>query len=597
MLNPNDDRLYYGNILTPPSEYQLDFAIATTYSLDLDALVGASISLGLSDDFDSNFSENPIYLLEALRKTSDDVALFCENGQIKLPTRVTPLYILLENMIFQVKTSIKFKENRYASFHPKFWLLKYAKNEKDVKYRLIVLSRNLTFDRSWDMSFVMEGQKSDDITDKNYPIIGFLNYLMQFCSDADKKHRIQEISRELEHVNFNLHSNTFTNFKFFVNGINPKFNIKNDPLFSNDSLNELMVMSPFLSKDVIVDFNTRKLNYSKALLFTRLNSLAPLNSSDCSNFEIYTLKDEIIDGESIVSEEAYELSKQDIHAKLYVVENEKFTDLYLGSLNASHNALEGNIEFMIKLQADKNKLNIKTLADDLFNGEKGGSKDPFKLITLDDFIIEDDTDGNDLDLKLKYISRLNSKANIVSENDFYNLEVTFEGLDECYLTDVNVTVKPLLSKKTQDLSGFVVFDKLNKLDLSEFFVINVMDDSDNQISKVIKISTSGMPEDRQNEVISSIITNETAFIKYVAFLLGDDYILNIFESNNFTKVNKGINIQLPELYEKMLRATVYSPEKFKELEFLIQALSDDDVIPDGFMELYNTFVEVLENDG
>lgn len=44
MLNPNNNRLDYGDILSPPNNYQLDFAIGTTYSLDLDALVGAAIS-------------------------------------------------------------------------------------------------------------------------------------------------------------------------------------------------------------------------------------------------------------------------------------------------------------------------------------------------------------------------------------------------------------------------------------------------------------------------------------------------------------------------------------------------------------------------
>ena len=44
MLNPNKNRLDYGEILSPPNNYELSFAIGTTYSLDLDALVGAAIS-------------------------------------------------------------------------------------------------------------------------------------------------------------------------------------------------------------------------------------------------------------------------------------------------------------------------------------------------------------------------------------------------------------------------------------------------------------------------------------------------------------------------------------------------------------------------
>ena len=49
MLNPNQDRLDYGQVLTPPVGFRLDFAVGTTYSLDLDALVGACIALGLSE--------------------------------------------------------------------------------------------------------------------------------------------------------------------------------------------------------------------------------------------------------------------------------------------------------------------------------------------------------------------------------------------------------------------------------------------------------------------------------------------------------------------------------------------------------------------
>ena len=98
MLNPNQDRLDYGQVLTPPVGFRLDFAVGTTYSLDLDALVGACIALGLSEETDSALLNNPICLLEALRNTGDKVALFCEGGQIYLPNNVTPLYVLLEKM-------------------------------------------------------------------------------------------------------------------------------------------------------------------------------------------------------------------------------------------------------------------------------------------------------------------------------------------------------------------------------------------------------------------------------------------------------------------------------------------------------------------
>lgn len=100
MLNPNIDRLDYGQVIAPPAGFKPEFAIGTTYSLDLDALTGVSIVLGLSEDTDSELMKNPICLLEALRATGDKVALFCEGGQIHSPEKITPLYILLEKIVF-----------------------------------------------------------------------------------------------------------------------------------------------------------------------------------------------------------------------------------------------------------------------------------------------------------------------------------------------------------------------------------------------------------------------------------------------------------------------------------------------------------------
>lgn len=170
MLNPNKDRLDYGQLLTPPAGYYLDFAVGTTYSLNLDALVGATLSLGLSAETDSDLMNNPVCLLEALRSTGDNVALYCEGGQIHLPRNVTPLYILLEKMVFPVKTPKRRGLSSYPSFHPKVWLIRYTNQQKEVVYRFIVLSRNLTFDRSWDISFSMDGVVQKRKRNKNLPL-------------------------------------------------------------------------------------------------------------------------------------------------------------------------------------------------------------------------------------------------------------------------------------------------------------------------------------------------------------------------------------------------------------------------------------------
>lgn len=590
MLNPNNNRLNYGSILYPPNNYELDFAIGTTYSLDLDALVGSSISLGLSQETDSNLRENPIFLLEALRSTSDKIALFCENGRIHLPNKPTQIYILLEDMVFQANHP---KDDEYSSFHPKFWLLRFKDKNDTILYRLVVLSRNLTFDRSWDISFTMEGQKTNEKTNKNNALSKFIEKLIEFSTNEIKTNKMKKIIEELNFIHFDLNSKIFNDYEFIINGIGNDYSIQKQPLFT-ENLDELFIMSPFLSKNVIKDFNNRKNKNSKAILITREMSLSKLKPEDCINFDVYRLKDVIIDGEDIISQENQEILKQDIHAKMYLMQKEDICEFYLGSLNASHNALYNNIEFMIKLSAKKKKFNIDILIKDIFNGEKDSIDCPFQIVDMGKIESIDDSEGQNLDLIVRKISKVNIFGKIVSNNEFYDIELNVENYDE--FNDFEIKISPLLKNDFLNFSKSMRFEHLEKIQLSEFFILSISN-GNKIIKRIIKIPIEGIPEDRQDEVISSIIDDETAFIKYVAFLLSDDFSEILLEGNGGGKDFSGFkrnSMQLPELYEKMLKTAQKSPEKFVELDFLIKTLSKDNVIPEGFEELYNTFIGVLD---
>lgn len=601
MLNPNNDRLDYGQIVAPPVDYKLDFAIGTTYSLDLDALVGACIALGLAEETDSDLMKNPICLLEALRATGDKIALFCEGGQIHLPNSVTSLYILLEKMVFPVTTDAKRGLANYPSFHPKFWLIKYVNNKGEALYRVVVLSRNLTFDRSWDVSFCIDGKKVNYETDKNNPVSDFVSYLIKQLPDtenaSEKQKKMRSLLRELKHVEFSLDSKEFYDFDFIPVGISNKYNSKQDVLYNllKDSFHEVMIMSPFLSKGVIKDFNDRNkyIEHSEHVLITRASELGKLKPADCSNFEIYTMKDAVIDGESLISEENASVQKQDIHAKIYMIMKYPNTYLYLGSLNASHNALNGNIEFMVKLHTKNRYLNLSKLKDSLFGTDE--AECPFQIASLNN-VQEDTADEKTqmLDSVIKAVNRLNASAVIKENGELFDINLSFEPFESEY----DITVSPLLSNKTAHLSENILFSSMELTQLSEFYKISVSDGKQN-VSRVIMIPTENMPADREKAVVSSVVNDRSCFYRYIAFLLGDNMVISALESNDSadevtgtTKVNKAI--QLPALYEKMLRTAATAPERFKEIEYLIKSVSADGVIPEGFEELYNTFRKVVK---
>ena len=52
MFDLANDRLSYSELLRPDAGYTLDFAVGMTYSLDLEALLGVPVSLGLLDEAD-----------------------------------------------------------------------------------------------------------------------------------------------------------------------------------------------------------------------------------------------------------------------------------------------------------------------------------------------------------------------------------------------------------------------------------------------------------------------------------------------------------------------------------------------------------------
>ena len=595
MLNPNNNRLDYGQLLSAPDKYKLDFAIGTTYSLDLDALVGASLALGLSEDTDSKIAQNPIALLEALRVTGDKIALFCEAGQIHLSSKVTSLYMLLEQMVYQVKTPKKKGIAAYPSFHPKFWLIRYVNEQGEPLYRVVILSRNLTFDRSWDITFCMDGKKSSIETEKNQPVNDFIEYLLRYLPNeksAAKRTKIRAMLRELPYIHFETDSKEFYDYDFIPVGVKNTdggfHSIKDYPLFT-DTFHEILVMSPFLSDGIIKDFNDRNkyIEHTDYTLITRAMSLPRLKPESCANFKIYTIKDNVIDGESIVSEEDNDIQKQDIHAKVYMVRKNSDADLYLGSLNASHNAVSGNIEFMIRLRS-KNRYLTK-LTEALFCGNEDNPNNPFQLVDINSVKKEDAVDPDSvLDSVIKNITRLNPSAEVSQNDETYNINVFFEDIVEGY----TISVSPLFSNKTEPLAEKVSFEKLNLLQLSEFYKI-VVSDGENTASRVIIIPTTGLPEDRDKAVVSSVVKDKNYFYQYISFLLGENFTIGASElfvaQNEENSAPHSTHTVMPALYEKMLQTAANDPQKFNEIEYLMKAVAKDGVVPEYFEKTYQMF--------
>lgn len=613
MLNPNEDRLNYGEILAPPPGMELDFAVGTTYSLDFDALVGACLAMGLSEETDSMLLNDPVYVFEALRRVGDKVALFCEGGQIHMPRGKKQQYILLEKMVFSVQTAKRKRKKRYPSFHPKFWLLRYTDaTRKQEIYRIIVLSRNLTFDRSWDVVYYMDGHKKGAVSEKNReknePVCDFLQYLLkQLPKNKDGKAKakaIRSIIGELPGIVFKPNEKAFKDYEFVPNGIERStggvYRFDETPLFS-EPFNDIAIISPFLAPDIIKRFNTRnddsRIRNSEYLLITRKASLVKLKPADVSNFQVYTMRDTVIEGESALAEEQSDAKSQDIHAKMYMFRKSNQTNLYLGSLNASNQAVYDNVEFMINLTSTNSYLNMEKLKSFLFGDDPDAN--PFQEVKPEEYSGDEVGDKQDnLNDVIKQISRSEPKAKVIPNGESFDLEIIFDQFDHCNTKDFNVTVQPLLSDRAAAFAKKMVFPAMSLDELSKFYSV-LVSDGEISVQRVLVIPTDDIPEGREERIVANVLEDDKGFYKYITFLLGNNKVIAALEERNRREGSEKQDHQKPfgpALYETMLQTAAENPARFKGIDYLIKTITDDSIVPDDFKKLYDTFRKEVKID-
>lgn len=149
---PPDDRTVAVELLHPPDSYHLDFAALTTFSLDLEALLALPLAvLAHSDGGVDELLADPLLLLEALRRAGDRIHVFVDEARIAIPRVPRALYAMLESSVHPVHAP------NGGSFHPKVWVARFESEGQPSLLRVAVLSRNLTFDRSWDVALATEG--------------------------------------------------------------------------------------------------------------------------------------------------------------------------------------------------------------------------------------------------------------------------------------------------------------------------------------------------------------------------------------------------------------------------------------------------------
>lgn len=598
MLDFKKNRLDYGALLMPPERYELTHAVATTYSLDLYTLLAIPVALFYSKVLDGNFEENRFDVLESIQKTADILNIYCQKGKIKVPRKFNWLFAYIEDSIHEITPP-----DHVSSFHPKVWILRFKKAQ-EIKYRIIVLSRNLTFDRSWDLAFHVDGSLTKRSYPSNKPLLDFTRHLFK------KKRAVGAniILSELSNVKFE-DIDGFKSLAFHPIGIDGYQTYKN-PLDQRD-FDKMLILTPFVDRTTL-----KKLHQNcpdDKVIISREEELQKIPATVFSGYEPYFLSRRVVDGEAHedLDETGFEPQRQQLHAKLFIGEHRHRYFWFLGSANCTDPAFTRNTEFMVELEGENDRTGPDHIKDVLINPDEGTAIfEPYEPID-----VSEDKNGDrirQLIRKLEY-DLINTAfiGKVVPREKTQNFDLVLivDMKKKTWNEDIVVNIAPLNIDTNHrevlpDYRNEWLFENMSEVDLSKFVVIRIYYKAEIVTSFLIKMQID-LPETRKDKILKSLITSRDNFFKYLNFLLSDNpYLENTTLGNPDGRKNdsppdnyKSPFLDLP-IFEHLLLTASRNPNKLKSIDRLVRRLTDEDlesqdkIIPEDFYEFWNVFKQV-----
>lgn len=602
----------YGASLRPPPSTVFDAGVATTFTLDIETALTIPVTLALFACEDrEDLLKNPLALLEGLERTADRLAIFCEAGRIQaLPAAQSRLCTLLERLIFEVTAP------HGGSFHPKLWVLRYRPLEANepIQIRLLVLSRNLTRDRSWDISLCLDGKVGRRQHSVNRPFVDFLRLLPSLATRTAPERANQlvgELAEDLHRTEWML-PDQFENVSFAVNGT------KLRRRWTSTTCKKLGVVSPFCDDGALKML--ADCSDEPPLLVGRSDELIAVSPRVLDRFSKISVMDELAeteDGESDDGDDAVR-PLSGLHAKVFVQEMGWDTTITVGSGNATRPALltGKNVEVFATLTGKRSKIGGVT---DIFGTDGFGR-------VLRAFqpgeIPERDVSLRDAEQRIERARRELAGAGLVlrcsAQKDVQDGQQLWKvmlhpacsmQLDDlasatCWMITRGEThACDVLSSLREGAS--VQIGTLPLVDVTRFVAFRLTDTIHKEASILftLNLEVSGLPTTRHQAVLRWMLDGNEAFLRYLRLLLADlgdplsvQFAVRSAEAGGcWTKPADD-----EPILEDMVRALSHDHDRLNAIYRLMERLENipgDDgttVVPKDFIELWVAFRSILD---
>jgi hypothetical protein len=593
MLSP-DQRAVAMELLRPPAGYRIDQIVLTSYSLDLDVLLALPLAvLAHSDCGVDELMEDPMLVIEALREAGERLHVFVDESGIAVPHANRALYTLLETCVHPVRAL------GGGAFHPKVWLVRFVDDDQQPLIRVAVSSRNLTFDRSWDVALTSEAAPETKRVKESRPLAELLRAVPGMAVrgiESDVAAVLARIADEIDHVSFPAPDRFSGAVKFEIMGLNGKVHAPWQPVPPGAAL---LAIAPFVSRtglDALAAVAT-----GERILISRPEELDLIAEEALAAWQqVLVLSEAALDEPDDAGSRP-----ADLHAKLIALEHGRQVTWHVGSANFTAAALTGrNIEVMATVTGPRgNRGSGKGFGVHRF--QESGFLNLCEPYRRTERPAEDEAlkaSKRFLEQAEGALLRAELRVKCRAEGDEWRwslegqVEMPAEVSASCWpisLTEDNARQLIMPCKWTLPISRLTAFVA---------FRLNVDADVDD-LRLVIKLPVDGIPEGRIANVLRTLIDSPEKFLKFLGALLGGLDGMADWAEGQGAGAWQGewaAGLGGETLLEDLVRAAARDPERLEPVRRLIEDLrattEGREIVPDDLYELWLVIDETVSKE-
>lgn len=593
MLSP-DTRTVAFDLLRPPPGHRLDLAVLTTYTLDLEALL--ALPLGVLAHADGGMEDmlaDPLLLTQALREAGDRIHVFVDKTGIAIPGKERELYAMLESSVHPVHVP------NGGVFHSKVWVARFVADDEPPLLRVAILSRNLTFDRSWDVALASEATpKPRQKAKPSRPLSDLLQELPNLATeelDPRVAQRVKALAEETGRTRFPSPDEFVDPVEFHLLGLSGQ----QHPWHPLTGGSRVLAIAPFVNRTGL-DALLAGTGKGEHMLVSRQEELDKLPDGALDAWgRIFVLSDAAEEE----PEDGAGASPTGLHAKIIAVERGWDVTWYVGSANLTAAAFTGsNVEMMAAVTGRRGR-RTGNRGNGIGRFLESGFKDLCTPYCKDNREPEDD----DVVQARKRIeeardaltaAKLMVTCSPAGESWTWTLKgrVTLPDGVEAAAWPISVAedrARPLDLPSSWTLS-------LVRLTVFAAFRLRVPVRGVDDVRMTLRLPAVGMPEERLHQVLRALIDSPERFLLFLRALLGGldgmvDWAKGGGDGGEGGAWGEGFAGET--LLEDLVRSAARDPERLKPVRRLIDDLRETEegrkIVPDDLLAVWSAVEEAI----